>query len=101
MKKQDIIISDDTLTKEQKEKLEQEFFERQQKELHKGKLFLTASVIALYANAVITAAFYPLYLRNLLRSMRLWGEGVSAEQRRENLAGLGILLVLLLLGVLF
>ena len=69
MKKQDIIISDDTLTKEQKEKLEQEFFERQQKELHKGKLFLTASVIALYANAVITAAFYPLYLRNLLRSI--------------------------------
>ena len=69
MKKQDIIISDDTLTKEQKEKLEQEFFERQQKELHKGKLFLTASVIALYANAVITAALYPLYLRNLLRSI--------------------------------
>ena len=69
MKKQDIIISDDALTKEQKEKLEQEFFERQQKELHKGKLFLTASVIALYANAVITAALYPLYLRNLLRSI--------------------------------
>lgn len=56
MKKQDIIISDDALTKEQKE-------------LHKGRLFLTASVIALYANAVITAAFYPLYLRNLLRSI--------------------------------
>lgn len=69
MKKQDIIISDDALTKEQKEKMEQEFFERQQKELHKGRLFLTASVIALYANAVITAAFYPLYLRNLLRSI--------------------------------
>ena len=65
MKKQDIIISDDALTKEQKEKLEQEFFDRQQKELHKGKLFLTASVIALYA----TAALYPLYLRNLLRSI--------------------------------
>jgi hypothetical protein len=69
LKKQDIIISDDALTKEQKEKLEQEFFERQQKELHKGRLFLTASVIALYANAVITAALYPLYLRNLLRSI--------------------------------
>ena len=40
-------------------------------------------------------------VRNVLRSMRLWGEGVSVEQRRENLAGLGILLVLLLLGVLF
>ena len=40
-------------------------------------------------------------VRNLLRSMRLWGEGVSIEQRRENLVGLGILLVLLLLGVLF
>ena len=43
--------------------------ERQQIELHKGKLFLTASVIALYANAVITVALYPLYLRNLLRSI--------------------------------
>ena len=40
-------------------------------------------------------------VRNVLRSMRLWGEGVSVEQRRENFAGLGILLVLLLLGVLF
>lgn len=40
-------------------------------------------------------------VRNLLRSMRLWGEGVSAAQRRENLVGLGILLVLLLLGALF
>ena len=40
-------------------------------------------------------------VRNLLRSMRLWGEGVSVEQRWENLVGLGILLVLLLLGVLF
>lgn len=40
-------------------------------------------------------------VRNLLRSMRLWGEGVSVTQRRENLAGLGILLALLLLGVLF
>lgn len=69
MKKQDTIISDEALTKEQKEKLQQEFFERQQKELHKGKLFLTASVIALYANAVITAALYPLYLRDLLRSI--------------------------------
>ena len=39
--------------------------------------------------------------RNLLRSMRLWGEGVSAKQRRDNLAGLGILLSLLFLGVLF
>ena len=69
MKKQDTIISDEALTKEQKEKLQQEFFERQQKELHKGKLFLTTSVIALYANAVITAALYPLYLRDLLRSI--------------------------------
>ena len=40
-------------------------------------------------------------VKNILRSMRLWGEGVSAKQRRENLAGLGVLLALLLLGVLF
>lgn len=39
--------------------------------------------------------------RNFLRSMRLWGEGVNAEQRRDNLVGLGILLSLLFLGVLF
>lgn len=69
MKNQDTIISDGTLTREDKERLEREFFERQQKELHKGKQFLTASVIALYANAVVTAALYPLYLRDLLRSI--------------------------------
>ena len=39
--------------------------------------------------------------RNFLRSMRLWGEGVSAKQRRDNLVGVGILLSLLFLGVLF
>ena len=83
MKKQDIIISDDALTKEQKEKLEQEFFERQQKELHKGKLFLTASVIALYANAVITAALYPLYLRNLLHKYR-YGDSHQHLCRKEK-----------------
>lgn len=66
---QDTIISDGTLTKDEKEKLQQEFFERQQKELHKGKLFMIASVVALYANAVVTAALYPLYLRDLLRSI--------------------------------
>ena len=38
---------------------------------------------------------------NILRSMRLWGDGVTVKQRQENLAGLGILLALLLLGVLF
>lgn len=38
---------------------------------------------------------------NILRSMRLWGEGVTPKQRRENLVGLGVLLAVLLLGVLF
>lgn len=69
MKKQNTIISDGTLTKEEKEKLQQEFFERQQKELQKGKLFMIASVIALYANAIVTTALYPLYLMDLLRSV--------------------------------
>ena len=38
---------------------------------------------------------------NILRSMRLWGDGVTLKQRRENLVGLGVLLAVLLLGVLF
>ena len=37
---------------------------------------------------------------DLLRSMRLWGEGVTPRQRRENLAGLIILLLLALVSVL-
>lgn len=40
-------------------------------------------------------------VRNLLRSMRLWGEGVTPEQRRENLVGLGILLLLAAVSLLF
>ena len=40
-------------------------------------------------------------LRNLRRSLRLWGEGVTPKQRRENLAGLIILLLLALVSVLF
>ena len=38
---------------------------------------------------------------NILRSMRLWGDGVTLKQRWENLVGLGVLLAVLLLGVLF
>ena len=40
-------------------------------------------------------------LRNLWRSLRLWGEGVTQKQRRENLAGLIVLLLLVLISVLF
>lgn len=40
-------------------------------------------------------------LRNLWRSLRLWGEEVTQKQRRENLAGLIVLLLLVLIGVLF
>lgn len=40
-------------------------------------------------------------VRNLLRSMRLWGEGVTSEQRLENLVGLGILLLLAAVSLLF
>lgn len=69
MAKQDTFISDESLTKEQKEKLEQQFFERQQRELHKGKIYLTASIIALYANALITTAICPFYLKELLTSV--------------------------------
>lgn len=69
MTKQDTFISDESLTKEQKEKLEQKFFERQQKELHKGKIYLTASIVALYANALITTAICPYYLKDLLTSV--------------------------------
>ena len=69
MAQQDTFIPDGTLTKEQKEKLEQEFFQKQQLELKKGKLFLIYSVIALYFNALATFAFYPFYLKDLLRSV--------------------------------
>ena len=69
MTQQDTFIPDGTLTKEQKEKLEQEFFQKQQLELKKGKLFLIYSVIALYFNALATFAFYPFYLKDLLRSV--------------------------------
>ena len=40
-------------------------------------------------------------LRNLWRSLRLWGEGVTPKQRRENLVALGVLLTLAVIGVLF
>ena len=69
MAQQDTFIPDGTLTKEQKEKLEQEFFQKQLLELKKGKLFLIYSVVALYFNAVATFAFYPFYLKDLLRSV--------------------------------
>ena len=69
MAQQDTLIPDGTLTKEQKEKLEQEFFQKQQLELKKGKLFLLYSVIALFFNALATFAFYPFYLKDLLRSV--------------------------------
>lgn len=69
MAQQDTFIPDGTLTKEQKEKLEQEFFQKQQQELKKGKLFLIYSIAALYFNALATFAFYPFYLKDLLRSV--------------------------------
>ena len=69
MAQQDTFIPDGTLTKEQKEKLEQEFFQKQLLEFKKGKLFLIYSVIALYFNALATFAFYPFYLKDLLRSV--------------------------------
>ena len=36
-----------------------------------------------------------------LRDFRLWGEGVTPEQRRSNLMGLGVLASLVGIGVLF
>lgn len=69
MAQQDTFIPDGTLTKEQKEKLEQEFFQKQLLEFKKGKLFLIYSVIALFFNALATFAFYPFYLKDLLRSV--------------------------------
>ena len=69
MAQQDTLIPDGTLTKEQKEKLEQEFFQKQLLEFKKGKLFLIYSVIALFFNALATFAFYPFYLKDLLRSV--------------------------------
>ncbi len=39
--------------------------------------------------------------RPRFRDFRLWGRGVTPEQRRRNLAGLGLLLALAALVVLF
>ena len=36
-----------------------------------------------------------------LRDFRLWGEGVTPEQRRSNLMGLGVLAAIALIGALF
>ena len=36
-----------------------------------------------------------------LRDFRLWGEGVTPEQRRSNLMGLGVLVAIVAIGVLF
>lgn len=69
MANQDSFIPDGTLTKEQKEKLEQEFFSKQKQEIKKGKQFLIYSIAALYFNALVTFAFYPFYLKDLLRSV--------------------------------
>ena len=35
-----------------------------------------------------------------LRDFRLWGEGVTPEQRRSNLMGLGVLVAIVAIGVL-
>ena len=35
------------------------------------------------------------------KALRLWGEGVTPKQRRENLIGLGVLGAVLLTAVLF
>ena len=36
-----------------------------------------------------------------LRDFRLWGEGVTPEQRRSDLMGLGVLVAIVATGVLF
>ena len=57
--------------------------------------------IALVCLAVQVAYHLGKGWRPHLRDFRLWGEGVTPEQRRSNLMGLGVLASLVGIGVLF
>ena len=57
--------------------------------------------IALLCLAVRAAYLLGRGWRPHLRDFRLWGEGVTPEQRRSNLMGLGVLASLVGIGVLF
>ena len=57
--------------------------------------------IALLCLAVRVAYLLGRGWRPHLRDFRLWGEGVTPEQRRSNLMGLGMLASLVGIGVLF
>ena len=57
--------------------------------------------IALLCLAVRAAYLLSRGWRPHLRDFRLWGEGVTPEQRRSNLMGLGVLASLVGIGVLF
>ena len=57
--------------------------------------------IALLCLAVRVAYLLGRGWRPHLRDFRLWGEGVTPEQRRSNLMGLGVLASLVGIGVLF
>ena len=57
--------------------------------------------IALLCLAVRAAYLLGRGWRPRLRDFRLWGEGVTPEQRRSNLMGLGVLVAIVAIGVLF
>ena len=57
--------------------------------------------IALLCLAVRVAYLLGRGWRPHLRDFRLWGEGVTPEQRRSNLMGLGVLVAIVAIGVLF
>ena len=56
--------------------------------------------IALLCLAVRVAYLLGKGWRPHLRDFRLWGEGVTPEQRRSNLMGLGVLVAIVAIGVL-
>ena len=57
--------------------------------------------IALFCLAVRVAYLLGKGWRPHLRDFRLWGDGVTPQQRRSNLVGLGVLASIVVIGVLF
>lgn len=65
MKNQKIIYDGD-LTKEEKEQLAEQYFLAEEKRTKLGKLFIIFSLIALIINTVATSIFYPLFAEDTL-----------------------------------
>ncbi len=64
--KNDRIIYDGELTKEEKEELAKQYFITEEKQTKLGGLFIVLSLIALSVNVIATCIFYPVYAEDTL-----------------------------------